>query len=327
MKMLVVIVCYRAADLTIACLESLASEVESVPGTRVAVCENGTGGDSAKKLAEAIEANGWEDWVSLKVIHPNRGFAGGNNVILREALGGPDPPKYFLLLNADTIVRPGALGSLLEAIEPRLDIGIAGPRVEWPDGTPQETCYRFYNPLGEMCTAARTALVTRLLRRYCGRLPICDEPLEGDWISFACAMIRRQVVEQIGVLDDGFYLYYDDPDYCHRARRAGWRILYWPQAHVIHLRGRSNPVKQLSAERKRRPRYYYASRSRYFGKYYGRLGLLGTNILWTIGRCISFARELVGNKEPHTCEREWLDIWTNALDPLKMPSTAESRRA
>src|SRR5438105_11212324 len=113
MKLLVVIVNYRVAHLTIDCLHSVASEIASVPGTHVAVCENGTGDDSAERIGKAITDNGWGAWCSLTAIHPNLGFTGGNNVILRPALQSTDPPQYVLLLNADTIVRPGTLKALV----------------------------------------------------------------------------------------------------------------------------------------------------------------------------------------------------------------------
>lgn len=324
MNLLVVIVCYRVAELTIDCLRSLSSEIRSVPGAKVAVCENGTGGDSAKKLAEAIEENGWGDWVSLKVIHPNRGFAGGNNVILREALSWPDPPKYFLLLNADTIVRPGALSALMEAAERNPDAGVIGPRLEWPNGTPQTSCFRFTSPISEMLVAAGTGPLTKLLSRFDVPLPVSDEPMEPEWTSFACALIPRTVLVEIGVLDEGFYLYFDDVDFCRRVRKSGLRIQHWPEARVVHLRGRSNPVKSLTAERKRRPSYWYASRARYFAKFLGRKGLWAANLLWMAGRSISLARELVGHKKPHTCDKEGLDIWTNWRDPLKCQTSTET---
>ena len=92
MKLLVIIVNYRVAHLTIDCLRSLSTEIHSVPDVRVAVCENGTGDDSAERIAEAIEEEGWHEWATLTAIHPNRGFTGGNNAILREALEWPDRP-------------------------------------------------------------------------------------------------------------------------------------------------------------------------------------------------------------------------------------------
>jgi len=78
-------------------------------------------------------------------------------------------------------------------------------------------------------------------------------------------------------------------------------------------------VKKLTAARKRRPKYLYASRARYFAKFYGRAGLWVANVLWVIGRGIALARELIGRKKPHACEMQWRDIWINGWDPLKRP--------
>lgn len=318
MKLLIVIVCYKAADLTIDCLRSLSDEVEGLPGVKVAVCENGTGDDSVRMLKEAIDRNGWGDWVLLTPIQPNRGFSGGNNVILDEALRWDEPPELFMLLNADTIVRPGAVAELLNAADRHPEAGVISPRLEWRDGTAQVSCFRFHNPLGELIAGAQSGPITRLFESFDVPLPVSDGSIEVPWTSFACALIRRDVFEHVGTLDEGFFLYFDDPDFCRRAWRAGWRVRYWPTARVVHLRGRSNPVKSLTEARGRRPDYYYASRARYFAKYYGRPGLWLSNVLWTLGRGISLLREGVGHKAPHVCEREWRDIWTGGLSPLRM---------
>lgn len=137
MKLLVIILNYRVTDLTIDCLRSLVQEVPRVPGTKVAVCENGTGGDAEQRLREAISANGWAPWAELTAISPNRGFTGGNNVIIRKWLGTADCPDYFLLLNADTLVQPGACEVLVRFMDRHPEVGIAGSRLEWPDGAPQ----------------------------------------------------------------------------------------------------------------------------------------------------------------------------------------------
>jgi GT2 family glycosyltransferase len=316
MKLLIVIVCYRAVDLTIECLRSLSTEIRSVPDAKVAVCENGTGGDSAQRLADAIEREGWSDWVSLHVIDSNRGFPGGNNVVLREAMSWTSPPDYFLLLNSDTIVHPHALRLLVDAVEKHPDVGIVGPRLEAADGSAQVSCFRFFSPLSEFLRAARTGPLTRLLQRYDVPLAPCDHPIEPDWICFACAMIRREVMEKIGLLDEGYYLYFDDPDYCRRARRAGWRVLYCPEARVTHLIGQSDPTESLAAQLRRRPRYFYASRTRYFVKFYGVVGLLLANVLWTAGRAVALIREVAGNKPRHICDCEWRDIWTQLHRPM-----------
>lgn len=320
-RLLIVIVCYRAADLAIDCLRSLAPDVSRLPGVRVALCENGTGPDSVAALRDAIQREGWSEWVELTEITPNRGFSGGNNAILRPWLARPADfvPEYVLLLNADTLVHPGAIEMLLRTADGHRYAGIISPRLEWPDGTPQESCFRDFRPLDELIAAARTAVVSRIFGRDGVALPVSAEPCEVEWTSFACALIRREVLQAVGVLDDGFYLYFDDPDFCLRARRAGWRVLYWPAARVVHLRGRSNPVKSLQAERKRRPAYWYESRARYYAKHYGWLGLLRANLFWHLGRSLSWLRERLG-KPPHTCENEWRDIWINWRHPRNPPS-------
>src|SRR5215813_2160526 len=117
MKLLVVIVSYRVTDLTIDCLRSLAGRIGRVADAKVAVCENGTGPADVERLRRAIDENGWAGWCELSAIHPNRGFTGGNNHVIRAALALADPPEYFLLLNADTLVHDGALEALVEFMD------------------------------------------------------------------------------------------------------------------------------------------------------------------------------------------------------------------
>jgi len=322
-SLLVVIVCYRAVELTIDCLHSLAKQIGDVPGMHVKICENGTGPDSVQQLEDAIERNGWGDWLSLRPVARNRGFAGGNNVILREHA---TQFKYFLLLNADTIVRPGALKQLVDAAEANPSAGVIGPRLEWPDSTPQVSAFLDFTPLHEFISAASTGPITRLFRRGHGGLPVRDEPSAVEWVSFACALIRREVIEQCGFLDDAYYLYFDDADYCRRARRQGWDVLYYPEARVVHLRGRSNPLKSLAAQKQRRPRYWYVSRNRYYAKFYGRVCVWLANVLWTAGRSISLGRELVGNRGRAVCQSEWRDIWINSSSPLRPPLPSDQQQ-
>src|ERR1700687_622515 len=96
MRLLIVVVNYKVTDLTIDCLRSVAREIGSAPGSQVAVCENGTGEADGGKLQEAIDSNGWAGWCKLTAVMPNRGFTGGNNVVLREAMASADKPQYVL---------------------------------------------------------------------------------------------------------------------------------------------------------------------------------------------------------------------------------------
>jgi GT2 family glycosyltransferase len=268
MKLLVVIVNYRVAHLVIDCLHSLADEITRVPGTLVTVCENGTGDDSANRIQKAISENGWASWCTLKAISPNLGFTGGNNVVIRPALQSADLPQYVLLLNADTIVRPNALRSLVEFMDQRPKVGIAGSRLEDPDGTPQRSAFRFHSPLSEFETSVRLGLVSRMLRRWITAPPVRDETFETDWVSGASMIIRREVFGDIGLLDEGYYTYFDDIDFCFRAHEAGWQTWYVPASRVVHLVGQTTGVSGTPSKR-RQPAYIFKARRRYFLKNHG----------------------------------------------------------
>jgi hypothetical protein len=271
MKLLVVIVSYKVTDLTLDCLRSLAGEVARVPGTKVAVCENGTGPDDARRIQEAIDANGWGSWVSLTAIHPNRGFTGGNNVILRDALASDDKPQYLLLLNSDTIVLPHALDALVNFMDAHPNVGIAGSRLEMPDGGVHVSAFRYHTIANEFDRGLRLGFVSKLLSKWSLSPPPPAGDCEAQWVAGASMIVRREVFEQIGLLDEDYYTYFDDIDLCLRARKAGWPTWYVPESRVIHLVGCTTKISDPGKEQvqKRRPSYWYQARSRFFIKSYG----------------------------------------------------------
>ena len=224
-------------DLTIDCLRSLNEEIWRVPGTKVAVCENGTGGDAAERLRRAIDENGWDSWVDLMTVYPNRGFTGGTNAVIRPALQSDDPPEYVLLLNSDTIVdgaRPGR-ARLVHGHHPRA--GVAGSMLVAPDGTVESSPFRFPGIATELDRGLRLGFISRLLSPWSAVLPKQDGPCRAGWVSGASLILRRTMLEQIGLLDEGLYTYFDDPDICLRAARAGWETWYVPESRVVHLGG------------------------------------------------------------------------------------------
>jgi GT2 family glycosyltransferase len=275
------------------------------------VVDNDSGDGSADHLEREIAARGFAGWARVIRAPCNGGFSAGNNLGMRA-----EPAAFYLLLNSDAYVRRGAIAELLHAAEAHPRAGIVSPRLEWPDGTPQVNCFRDRSPLSEVIEAAGTSVVTRLLGRWDVPLPVSDVPFEPPWASFACVLLRRELVQAVGGMDDGYFMYFDDIDYCRRAREAGYAVLHWPRARVVHLRGGSSPVKAQLAARKRPPLYYYEARARYFAKFYGHGGLVATNLLWGIGRTVSGLRERLGRKRAHTCEGEGRDIWHRWHDPL-----------
>jgi GT2 family glycosyltransferase len=301
---------YRTPRLTLNCLDSLSAERSAGPPLDAFVVDNASGDGSVEQIAAAIGERGWESWVRVTGLPRNGGFSAGNNAAITAARAG-DYDAY-LLINSDTVVRPGALAELSSAFL-RPEIGLAGPGLEWPSGEGQVSCFRNVSPGSEFVTAAKTGPISRRLPGY--EIPMPD-PMPGseiEWISFACVLIRRAVVEAIGPMDEGFFMYFEDVDYCRRARAAGWQIAYVPEARVVHLRGDQGPQAFAESERKRRPAFYYRSRARYMARYYGRTGPLRANLLWLAGRGISLVRELAGNKRPHAAACEARDIWKGAL--------------
>jgi N-acetylglucosaminyl-diphospho-decaprenol L-rhamnosyltransferase len=262
-KLLVVIVNFRVAHLAIDCLRSMAEEIGRVPETHVAVCENGTGDDSKARIQTAIDENGWATWCTLTALDVNLGFTGGNNAVLRPALQSADKPQYFLLLNADTIVRPNAFKALVDFMDQNPSVGIAGSRLEDPDGTPQQSAFRFQSAISEFERNLRLGLVTRLLHRWVVTPPVVDRTFETDWVAGASMIIRREVFEDIGLLDEGYYTYFDDIDFCFNARKKGWPTWYVPESRVVHLVGQSTGVDNRP---RRFPPYLLEARRRYFLK-------------------------------------------------------------
>jgi N-acetylglucosaminyl-diphospho-decaprenol L-rhamnosyltransferase len=268
MKLLVVIVSYRVTDLTIDCLRSLSGEIGRIPGTHVAVCENGSGGDAEERLRCAIVDNGWDSWVDLNAIYPNRGFTGGNNAVIRPAMRSGDAPEYFLLLNADTMVKEHALDALVQFMDTHPRAGIAASQFLWPNGEVRASPFRFPGIASELERGLQLGIVSRLLSPWSVILPQPERASRTDWVAGASMILRRTMLEQIGLLDDGLYTYFDDIDICLRAARAGWETWHVPESRVVHLEGASTGVA-THGQPKRRPAYWHQARRRFFLNNYG----------------------------------------------------------
>jgi len=316
-ELCVIILNYRRADLTIECLRSLADALEGHPRRVAVVVDNGSGDDSADRLEQAIVENRWDGWARLLRSPVNGGFAAGNNIGFEA-----EEAEAYLLLNSDARVKPGAIDGLLRSMRDHPDAGLIGPRLQGPDGRAQVSCFRYRTPVSELLEAAGTGLLDRWLSRCVVAAGVHDQPVEAQWVSFACVLIRKAVIERIGPMDEKYFMYFEDMDYARRARRAGWGVLHDPTMSVIHLRGGSSSVKRAFRRRSRVPRYYYESRSRYFAKYYGGiLGILAANACWYLGRGVALLREICGAKRVHACACASRDIWTNCLTPLRTPTS------
>lgn len=270
--------------------------------------DNASGNGSVARLVDAIEREGWSGWANVLPLDHNGGFAFGNNAGIRVALASPIGCDYLFLLNPDTLVRPNAIKALISFMDRHPEVGIAGSLLENVEGGVECSAHKFHSPLSELLEGARLGVLDQVLSSHLVTPPLRDEAHLCDWVSGASMIVRREVFEDIGFLDEGYFLYYEEVDFCRRATMAGWNIWYVPDSKVMHLEGAATGIQKSA---RRRPAYWYNSRRRYFTKNYGVTGLVLTDLLWSLGRLSYLARRIVGlGAKGETRDPKWfmLDI-------------------
>lgn len=262
----VVIVSYNTRELLLACLRSL---VQS-DGVSIEVCvvDNGSKDGSAEAIRSAFPS------VDVFENSDNRGFAAASNVGITRTHS-----QYVLLLNPDTTVERDTLLRLAGELDKRPDAAIVGPRVLNPDGSLQSNGYRFPSLLGEI---RQSRHIGRLLRALVGEEPPMT-PSGGavsavDWVDGCCLMIRRAVIDQIGLLDEQYFLYAEELDWCRSARKAGWHVTVCDDASMTHIRGASS--QQQSA---RSLALLVETKLRYFRKHDGLPVALAVSVVYLLG--------------------------------------------
>ncbi|HET6334459.1 MAG TPA: glycosyltransferase family 2 protein [Polyangiales bacterium] len=313
MRLCIVIVNHRTPSLVLDAVSSLDGQVDPVTD-QVIVVDNDSRDGSVPFIEAAITQRGYGAWCSLVRAPRNSGLAAGNNVGIRAA-----DADFYLLLDCETRVAPGAIATLLSEMKAYPLVGIAGPRLETPEGEFQLSCFRDHSPVSELLSAAETQPLTAALKCYDLSVAVGDEPRDVDWVSFSCVLLRREVIERVGLLDEGYYMFFEDSDYCRAARETGFRVRYFPAARAVvrslsgDLLSATREAQRSAAPPKRQPRWFYKSRARYFRKGYGPLGPWAANTCWQLGRSVSLGRELAGRKTPHVAEKAWLDNWIDAF--------------
>jgi GT2 family glycosyltransferase len=260
----VLIVSYKSAALAIDCLHSIENERAGLPPwiqAKVIIVDNASG--DAPPIAEAIQANSWSSWAGVITAPRNGGFAYGNNLAYQH-MRQDVLPDYVYLLNPDTIVRPGAIAALVQFLQSHPNVGIAGSSFEHPDGTPWPFAFRFPSILGELELGLQLGVARRFLRRSAIRVDMGSSLQAIDWVSGASMMVRRSVFDALNGLDENFFIYFEELDFCLRARKMGFETWYVPASRVMHILGQSTKVTEVNAPVKRLPEYWFESRRWYF---------------------------------------------------------------
>lgn len=289
----IIIVSWNVADLLSACLRSIQqSETKQYRFEIIVVDSASTDNAVAQTRAQFPD-------VLLLPQTENLGYTRCNNIGLAAASG-----RHLMLLNPDTEIIGDALAQMVAYLDAHPDVGFIGPYTLNTDGSPQSSRRHF--PTRALAFLESTWLQPlapkSMLDSYYITQPPDDAVLDVDWMQGSALMARREVYTQIGGLDEGYVMYYEEMDWCKRGREAGWRAIYLGTAQITHHGGKS--TEQVTA---RKHIYYNESKLRYFGKFHGRgfalllrLFLL-TSYGWQITR--ESLRWLLGSKRQMRRER------------------------
>jgi len=262
--------------------------------TEVIVVDNASSDDSVAMIEEEFPQ------VRLIANSENEGFTVGNNQGIAASRG-----QYILLLNPDTEVVGNALTTMVEYLDDHPRVGALGPQLLNPDGSIQSSRRRFPT----LATAFLESTIlqqwfphNRVTRHYYTTDRPNDEIQEVDWVTGACLLARREAIEEVGPLDEGFFMYSEELDWCRRAKERGWKVVYLPTARVIHHGGQSSEqVKSFQHAQ------FQRSKIRYFRKHHGpwqaevlRLFILATYLYQLIAEALKW---LVGHKRPLRAKR------------------------
>jgi N-acetylglucosaminyl-diphospho-decaprenol L-rhamnosyltransferase len=286
----VVIVTYKCAEFTIDSIRSLQSE-RTIAGIklRAIVVDNASGDLPA--IAEAVRINDWSTWVTLVAAPKNGGFAYGNNFGIGRAFAA-GVPSYIYLLNPDAQVRPNAIQALVRFMEARPDVGIVGSGFENLDGSDWPIAFRFPTLTSELIEGLEFGIVTRMLHRWVVPLQMTKMPQRVDWICGASMLIRPQVFSEIGGLDENYFLYFEETDFCNRAKQAGYPTWYLPESRVMHIGGAATKVTDLTGGPKRMPAYWFASRRRYFAVTFGLAQAIAIDIVAVLAHALGSVKRV-----------------------------------
>lgn len=288
----VIIVSWNVQPLLRACLHSVAAESGGL-ALQVIVVDSASSDGSADMVAAEFP------WVTLIRCHENVGFPRGNNIGIAAANG-----RFVLLLNPDTVVHDQALLKMVQYLEAHPAVGVVGAQLLNEDGSVQSSRRRFPTLITGFVESSwlQAWAPTAVLSHYYAQDLADDQISQVDWVMGACLMTRQPIVQQVGGLDEGYFMYSEELDWCRRIKAAGWQVVYLPTAQVTHFQGKSSD--QVVAQRHI---YFNRAKLRYYRKYHGRLAatllrlFLLCSYVWQIG--LEAAKGIVGHKRPLRWQR------------------------
>ena len=278
---------WNTSDLLDQCLTSIKASTEKLTYEIIVVDNAST--DGSPEMVEEKHPD-----VMLIRNRVNLGFASACNTAFKRSTG-----RCFCLLNSDTIVLKDSLAPLFEFMESHPDAGAAGCKLLNGDGTLQRSCSCFPSVMTELFDALYLSKLfprNRVFGCYSMSYWDFDDVREVDFVGGSCMMVRREAVEEVGLLDETYFMYTEEADWCYRMWDSGWKVYYYPGAQIIHLGGES--AKRFGGDVRL---YLYLSRNRFIRKYKGRVAAFvhrGIIITGALGRLAAYGmKRLIGRRE------------------------------
>lgn len=248
----IVIISWNTKEFLLPCVRSVFENKQEI-SEEVIVVDNGSRDGSGSEVKKSFPL------IHLVENEKNLGFARAVNQGLQKASG-----RYVLLLNPDTRVKPGAIERLMSFMDAYPKAGISGAQLLNANGSKQNSIANYPSLATELLN--KNLLRWLSPRRFPGKERIYSEPIDVDSVIGACMMVRRDAWGQVGLLDEDYFLFLEETDWCYRMKRAGWKIYHVPDAEVYHFQGKST-----EKEKKRARVEYFRSRYRFFKKNRGNL--------------------------------------------------------
>jgi N-acetylglucosaminyl-diphospho-decaprenol L-rhamnosyltransferase len=303
MKVAGILVNYRTAEMTARAAAALLGELTTVGPHHVYVVDNDSQDGSMDVLRREAQARGLGERVTLIAAPRNGGYGYGINLAIEQAFRRTDRPEYVYVINTDAFPDRGSLDRLCAFMDAHPDAGIVSSLIHGTDGSTQGAGFRFPTVWSELEGTLGFGPVSRVLRDRVVAIPPSDESREVDWVPGTSMLIRARALDQVGLFDEGFFLYFEETDFCQRLRRRGWKCYYVAGAPITHIGCVSTGMLD---ESRRMPRYWFDSRHRYFLKHHGRAYAAICDVAWAAGHVMGGAkralqRRAVGGR-PHMLE-------------------------
>lgn len=304
------IVNYRTSALVLQSLPALLEELSACPRARVFIVDNASPDGDADRLEAGLAGIETAGRVELIRSDLNGGFAAGNNIAFAAARALDWTPEAMLLHNPDAQVRPGAVAEMLRVMRAHPRAGFVAPRVENPDGSSWVGAFNFPSFGSEVLGQLGINAISRHFRIT---VPDAQEPVQVDWLTGTATLIRWEALEDLGDMDDGYFLYYEEVDYMLQGRRRGWESWHAPAAFVLHDAGAATGITGGRIRKGRQPAYWFQAWGRYFSKNHGPLYARATGTLRLGAMMFADLHKSLRGKPPNRPERYYGDFARQVL--------------